>query len=82
MNGVGLIKKIFLILWGFLMYMSPLILWDFLMYYLLWGFLMYRGSLILWGFLMYRVPFSIMGLSYVQLVCKIIGFSPNPSQCT
>ena len=38
--------------------------------------------LILWGFLMYSVPFSIMGLSYVQLVCKIIGFSPNPSQYT
>ena len=62
-------KSSLIILWDFLMYMRPLILKDFLMYYLLCGFLMYRDS------------FSIIGLSYVQLVCKIRGFSPC-SYCT
>ena len=38
------------------MYMRPLILWDFLMYYLIWGFLIH----------VQRFP-NIMGLSYVQL---------------
>ena len=28
------------------------------------------GCIVYICFLMYRVPFSIMGLSYVQLVCK------------